>query len=246
MVTIDDFLNSVGVDETVRSELAALTVPDELADWNEGQSGLDPAEVDIVASVTFEASLGPGFLAQFPACGEGLICASDAASEPGTSIGPPGDYYVYLMQARGPIIGVPASDLSYYELGVVNFDLTPGGGGDPEPLDFGPNNFLTGSNTAYSVRFFVVEGEHTSLMVRLAHGDSDDFFHSEDSSAFAVARGGVVAVFIPEEEWSGAAEYRLFTYYQTQAGAAVTDTVPDMTDPMTPYDPTTTTNIALP
>jgi hypothetical protein len=246
VTTIDEFLQSVGVEETLRTQLAALTTSDETSDWNEQDAVLDPAEVDIVSALTFEAVLGPGFLGQFPPCAEGLICASDATGVPGTIIGAPGEYYVYLMQSRGPILGVPTKDTGYFEMGVVNFDFTPAGGGDPVAFDRGPRNFLTGSNTAYSLRWALPAEEFSGAMFRLVHGEDDAFFHGEDSTAFGVVRGNVVAVFVPETEWDGAADFRLYSYYQSETAGAVSDTAPNMTEPMTLYDPATVMTVDLP
>jgi len=150
------------------------------------------------------------------------------------------------MQVREDLDLAPPPDLGYFEMGVVNYDLTPAGGGAAEPFDFGPTNFLTGANSAWSLRFFPDEGTLGNLLLRLVHGADDQFFHGEDSTAFALIRGPVVAVFIPEEEWDGTADFRLFSYYQTTAPAAVSDTSPAMADPMTLYVPEEFPNVALP
>ena len=243
---ISDFLADIGASVAVRDQLASITAADGVSDWNEPDPAINPGEVDIVSALTFEANLGSGFLAQFGGCEVDVVCGASASGQPGAKMGEIGEYYVYVSQVRSAPDDAPIKDLGYFEMGVVTFDTTPAGGGSPEAFDFGADNFLTGSNTAYSLRFNPSEGGLTNVLLRLVHGESDQFFHGEDSTAFAVVSGPVVAVFIPEVEWDGATMFRLFSYYGTAGAASVTDTVPDMSDPMTIYNPESTTVIDLP
>ena len=225
--------------------IASVTVSDALSDWEEAAPAVDPAAVDIVTAVTLEGTLGPQTKDRVHLCGVGVICASDANGNPGTTAGEAADYYIYMMQLRGPVLGFETADTGTFEMGIVLFDETPPGGGDPEALDQGPKSFLTGANAAYSIRFTVPTSDSPGAMFRLAHDAGEPFLHTESSTSFALVRGNVLAAFIPEQEFDGAVSGRLYGYYQVGAGA-VSDTWPDMSAAMLTYEPGTLYEVHLP
>jgi hypothetical protein len=236
VTSIDDYFSLLGVDDQGRTELVAATATDPPGDWVEPDPQLDPAQADIVAVIQFEIALGPGAIAKLPACGG--LCAGGAAPPK------PGEYYGYAIQARGPVAG---AENAFLELGIAFLDKSPTGGGKAEALDQGPNSFLTGTNAAYSARFAAPSSGFEPVLFRLSHTAGRPFLDQDDSTAFALVRGNVIGVFVPEEEFSGVMATRLYAYFQqTQPLFAVSDTWPDMTSPMSPYNPATTVRIVAP
>jgi hypothetical protein len=196
-------------------------------DWSEPDAALDPPLADI-----FRAGAGMVTLTKPIGCNTYIVAHVVECS--GTIGTPNATYDVSLFQLGAPIAGTEGA---FLEVGVAAFDQTPPGGGSPEPLNSGDLSFLTGANTFYSLRF-PAPSLGTPVLIRLVHSAGEPFLHEEETTAFAIVRDDLLALFVPVSEWDGVADYRQYTYFQDQpSGASVSDTAPAMTEPMTLFDP---------
>jgi hypothetical protein len=195
--------------------------------------------IDLGAVLTTDVALGEPALDLIGPCDRlHVICAG----------GPPhvGEYYAYAVATGGPVI---PTDAVYVEIGVAAFDRTPLDGKKPvrwKARSFAPNDFFNGLNTAWSFSFDNVTNPKatTSHGERQFYGKGQAAFVQKKSKAFAVVDGAAAMVFIPETEWDGVTEARVFTYQGTFT-TQVADTYPDIMQPALPFDEETIPSLQL-
>ena len=259
IASLQDLLVSFRLDSGSAATIVKAGGTDPRGDWFDatGQATtIRPAVSDLATWSILRGTIQASWLAQLPACGApGMICGAPVGVAPGAitvslrtplaaaapSLPLPGDFRVLLLELGGPIVQPPDAS---YELGIVAFDQTPLDSKPAERLKAGATNFLTGTNLAYSVRFGAPE--YPPAIVRLTHDPGEPFIHQEASAAFAIYRGNTLAIFIPEAEWDGVLDWRLYSFYSDSAAKQnVNDTAPDIAMPMHPDDVSTVPQVDL-
>lgn len=220
-------------DAAAVNQVCSLFQPDETGDWVEANG--DPPAVQLPSSDLLGTALFRTPISIAWATRINTLCAQPGSEVACAGTAGPGDHLAFVTELGGdaaPLAG------AFWETG-VGYGTAGKRWATPLVADI-----LRGQSAVYTLRF-AEAGVFGPL--RLDYDNTQPTFHAGQSDAFAYYGGNVIAFLIPIGEWSGALDYRLFTYYQDQAsGNAAVDLAPNHTERPAPFAPESLPTIDIP